>query len=328
MEFFSLIEVVGAYIKYAKGEFQVLGDLLRGDFNKAWKDASKGFHQFTDGMVKYFDEHGGKGVKSWVGKSIDTIKKGNWKGAWDNTVNSAKSAWGGFTSWFDKNILGKTKKATSNSSKSPSTKGKKVVSLSKARASKQDIANIKAMTSALKAYTGALSGLKATVKKNDPSKIVNNMNKSIINSTKGWSKAAEPIKKMGDAFKYFATFASAMAKKDVFKAFNTDLPKLDKTLKTHVNSLKTNLNKLGDALKGGKKGNGIEKYAKKITDALDKLIGKVKKVNSPIKTLKSLFSSLKSSLSGLVGKGSKNTLFDRVGRGRSSSLERTFSPNH
>src|SRR5699024_11182246 len=47
----------------------------------------------------------------------------------------------------------------------------------------------------------------------------------------------------------------------------------------------------------------------------DKLIGKVKKVNSPIKTLKSSFSSLKSSLSGLVGKGSKNTLFDRVGRG-------------
>lgn len=308
-------EVVGAYIKYAKGVFQVLGDLIHGDFNKAWKDASKGFHQFSDGMVKYFDKHGGKGVKSWVGKSIDTIKKGNWKGAWDNTVNSAKSAWGGFTSWFDKNILGKTKKATSNSSKSPSTKGKKVVSLSKARASKQDIANIKSMTAALKAYTTALSGLKATVKKNDPSTIVNNMNKSIINSTKGWDKAAQPIKKMGDAFKYLATFAKAMAKKDVFKAFNTDLPKLDKTLKTHVNSLKTNLNKLGDALKGGKKGNGIEKYAKKIVDALAKLTDKAKKVNSPIKTLKSSFSSLKSSLSSLVGKGSKNTLFDRVGRG-------------
>lgn len=307
-----------AWVKFGKGEFKVLGDLIRGDFGKAWKDASKGFHQFTDGMVSYFDKHGGKGIKSWVGKSIETIKKGNWKGAWDNTVNSAKSAWSGFTSWFDKNILGKTKKATSGSSKkssSPSTKGKKVVSLSQARASKQDIANIKAMTAALKAYTSALSGLKATVKKNDPSKIVNNMNKSIINSTKGWSKAAEPIKKMGDAFKYLATFASAMAKKDVFKTFNTDLPKLDKTLKNHVNSLKTNLNKLGDALKGGKKGNGIEKYAKKITDALDKLIGKVKKVNSPIKTLKSSFSSLKSSLSGLVGKGSKNTLFDRVARG-------------
>ncbi|KOH02946.1 hypothetical protein LJ16_00755, partial [Lactobacillus johnsonii 16] len=308
-------DVGQALAKGWKGTCQVLVDLAHGNFSKAWKDASKGFHQFSDGMVKYFDEHGGKGVKSWVGKSIDTIKKGNWKGAWDNTVNSAKSAWGGFTSWFDKNILGKTKKATSNSSKSPSTKGKKVVSLSKARASKQDIANIKSMTAALKAYTTALSGLKATVKKNDPSTIVNNMNKSIINSTKGWDKAAQPIKKMGDAFKYLATFAKAMAKKDVFKAFNTDLPKLDKTLKTHVNSLKTNLNKLGDALKGGKKGNGIEKYAKKIVDALAKLTDKAKKVNSPIKTLKSSFSSLKSSLSGLVGKGSKNTLFDRVGRG-------------
>lgn len=308
-------DVGQAIAKGWKGTCQVLVDLAHGNFSKAWKDASKGFHQFSDGMVKYFDEHGGKGVKSWVGKSIDTIKKGNWKGAWNNTVNSAKSAWGGFTSWFDKNILGKTKKATSNSSKSPSTKGKKVVSLSKARASKQDIANIKSMTAALKAYTTALSGLKATVKKNDPSTIVNNMNKSIINSTKGWDKAAQPIKKMGDAFKYLATFAKAMAKKDVFKAFNTDLPKLDKTLKTHVNSLKTNLNKLGDALKGGKKGNGIEKYAKKIVDALAKLTDKAKKVNSPIKTLKSSFSSLKSSLSSLVGKGSKNTLFDRVGRG-------------
>lgn len=306
-------DVGQALAKGWKGTCQVLVDLAHGNFSKAWKDASKGFHQFTDGMVRWFDKHGGSGIKSWVGKSIGYIKKGDWKGAGNNALKSFQSAWNGFSSWWDKTILGKTKKSTP--SKSPSTKGKKVVSLSQARASKQDIANIKAMTSALKAYTSALSGLKATVKKNDPSKIVNNMNKSIINSTKGWSKAAEPIKKMGDAFKYLATFASAMAKKDVFKAFNTDLPKLDKTLKTHVNSLKTNLNKLGDALKGGKKGNGIEKYAKKITDALDKLIGKVKKVNSPIKTLKSSFSSLKSSLSGLVGKGSKNTLFDRVGRG-------------
>lgn len=307
-------DVGQALAKGWKGTCQVLVDLAHGNFSKAWKDASKGFHQFTDGMVRWFDKHGGSGIKSWVGKSIGYIKKGDWKGAGNNALKSFQSAWSGFSSWWDKTILGKTKSNPKKSS-SPSTKGKKVVSLSKARASKQDIANIKAMTAALKAYTSALSGLKATVKKNDPSKIVNNMNKSIINSTKGWDKAAQPIKKMGDAFKYLATFAKAMAKKDVFKAFNTDLPKLDKTLKTHVNSLKTNLNKLGDALKGGKKGNGIEKYAKKITDALDKLIGKVKKVNSPIKTLKSSFSSLKSSLSGLVGKGSKNTLFDRVGRG-------------
>jgi len=307
-------DVGQALAKGWKGTCQFLVDLAHGNFSKAWKDASKGFHQFTDGMVRWFDKHGGSGIKSWVGKSIGYIKKGDWKGAGNNALKSFQSAWSGFSSWWDKTILGKTKSNPKKSS-SPSTKGKKVVSLSKARASKQDIANIKAMTVALKAYTSALSGLKATVKKNDPSKIVNNMNKSIINSTKGWDKAAQPIKKMGDAFKYLATFAKAMAKKDVFKAFNTDLPKLDKTLKTHVNSLKTNLNKLGDALKGGKKGNGIEKYAKKITDALDKLIGKVKKVNSPIKTLKSSFSSLKSSLSGLVGKGSKNTLFDRVGRG-------------
>lgn len=306
-------DVGQALAKGWKGTCQVLVDLAHGNFSKAWKDASKGFHQFTDGMVRWFDKHGGSGVKSWVGKSIGYIKKGDWKGAGNNALKSFQSAWNGFSSWWDKTILGKTKKSTP--SKSPSTKGKKVVSLSQAHASKQDIANIKAMTSALKAYTSALSGLKATVKKNDPSKIVNNMNKSIINSTKGWSKAAEPIKKMGDAFKYLATFASAMAKKDVFKAFNTDLPKLDKTLKTHINSLKTNLNKLGDALKGGKKGNGIEKYAKKIVDALAKLTDKAKKVNSPIKTLKSSFSSLKSSLSSLVGKGSKNTLFDRVGRG-------------
>ena len=311
-------DAIEALIKYFKGGFQVIGDIMHGDFGKAWKDASKGFQQFTDGMVSYFDKHGGKGIKSWVGKSIDAIKRGNWKGAWDNTVNSAKSAWSGFTSWFDKNILGKTKQATSSSSsssRSSSTKGKKVVSLSHARASKQDIANIKAMTVALKAYTSALSGLKATVQKNDPSKIVNNMNKSIINSTKGWGKAAGPIKKMGDAFKYLATFASAMAKKDVFRAFNTDLPMLDKTLKTHVKSLKNNLEKLGDALKGGAKGNGIEKYAKNIADALGKIIDKTKKVNPPIKTLKSSFSSLKGSLSDLVGKGSNNTLFDRVGRG-------------
>lgn len=171
------------------------------------------------------------------------------------------------------------------------------------------------MTAALKAYTTALGGLKATVKKNDPSNIVNNMNKSIINSTKGWDQAAKPIKAMGDAFQYLSKFAAAMAKKDVFKAFNSDLPKLDKTLKDHVKSLKTNLDKLGDALKGGKNGNGIEKYAKKITDALDSLISKVKNLNSPIKSLTTEFKSLKDSLSGIVGKGSKNTLFDRVGRG-------------
>lgn len=247
-----------------------------------------------------------KGFQSWFNKGV---KKHNWSIDFKSIKKGWNQFWGGMGNWWDQTFLGKSKKT------SKTTKTKKVVSLTKARASKQDIANIKAMTKALKAYTNALGGLKATVKKNDPSKIVNSMNKSIINSTKGWDKAAQPIKKMGDAFKYLATFAKAMAKKDVFKAFNTDLPKLDKTLKTHVNSLKTNLNKLGDALKGGKKGNGIEKYAKKIVDALAKLTDKAKKVNSPIKTLKSSFSSLKSSLSSLVGKGSKNTLFDRVGRG-------------
>lgn len=309
-------DVGQALAKGWKGTCQVIGDIAHGNFSKAWKDASKGFHQFTDGMVSYFDKHGGKGIKSWVGKSIATIKKGDWKGAWDNTIKSAKSAWNGFSSWFDKTILGKTQKAASSKkSSSPSTKGKKVVDLSEARASKQDIANIKAMTAALKAYTSALGGLKATVKKNDPSNIVNNMNKSIINSTKGWDKAAKPIKAMGDAFQYLSKFAAAMAKKDVFKAFNNDLPKLDKTLKNHVSSLKSNLNKLGDALKGGKNGNGIEKYAKKITDALDKLIRKAKNLTSPIKSLTTEFKSLRNSLSGIVGKGSKNTLFDRVGRG-------------
>ena len=309
----TAISVLQGFVKFFRGEFKVIGDIIHGDFSKAWKDASKGFHQFIDGMVRWFDKHGGSGVKSWVGKSIGYIKKGDWKGAGNNALKSFQSAWNGFSSWWDKTILGKTKKSTP--SKSPSTKGKKVVSLSQARASKQDIANIKAMTSALKAYTSALSGLKATVKKNDPSKIVNNMNKSIINSTKGWDKAAKPIKAMGDAFRYLSKFAAAMAKKDVFKAFNNDLPKLDKTLKNHVSSLKSNLNKLGDALKGGKNGNGIEKYAKKITDALDKLIRKAKNLTSPIKSLTTEFKSLRNSLSGIVGKGSKNTLFDRVGRG-------------
>lgn len=307
-------DVGQALAKGWKGTCQVLVDLAHGNFSKAWKDASKGFHQFTDGMVRWFDKHGGSGVKSWVGKSIGYIKKGDWKGAGNNALKSFQSAWSGFSSWWDKTILGKTK-STPKKSSSPSTKGKKIVDLSEARASKQDIANIKAMTAALKAYTTALGGLKATVKKNDPSNIVNNMNKSIINSTKGWDQAAKPIKAMGDAFQYLSKFAAAMAKKDVFKAFNSDLPKLDKTLKDHVKSLKTNLDKLGDALKGGKNGNGIEKYAKKITDALDSLISKVKNLNSPIKSLTTEFKSLKDSLSGIVGKGSKNTLFDRVGRG-------------
>ena len=307
-------DVGQALAKGWKGTCQVIVDLAHGNFSKAWKDASKGFHQFTDGMVRWFDKHGGSGIKSWVGKSIGYIKKGDWKGAGNIALKSFQSAWSGFSSWWDKTILGKTK-STPKKSSSPSTKGKKVVDLSEARASKQDIANIKAMTAALKAYTSALGGLKATVKKNDPSNIVNNMNKSIINSTKGWDKAAKPIKAMGDAFQYLSKFAAAMAKKDVFKAFNNDLPKLDKTLKNHVSSLKSNLNKLGDALKGGKNGNGIEKYAKKITDALDKLIRKVKNLTSPIKSLTTEFKSLRNSLSGIVGKGSKNTLFDRVGRG-------------
>lgn len=307
-------DVGQALAKGWKGTCQVIVDLAHGNFSKAWKDASKGFHQFTDGMVRWFDKHGGSGIKSWVGKSIGYIKKGDWKGAGNNALKSFQSAWSGFSSWWDKTILGKTK-STPKKSSSPSTKGKKVVDLSEARASKQDIANIKAMTAALKAYTSALGGLKATVKKNDPSNIVNNMNKSIINSTKEWDKAAKPIKAMGDAFQYLSKFAAAMAKKDVFKAFNNDLPKLDKTLKNHVSSLKSNLNKLGDALKGGKNGNGIEKYAKKITDALDKLIRKVKNLTSPIKSLTTEFKSLRNSLSGIVGKGSKNTLFDRVGRG-------------
>ena len=310
-----------SYCSFVKGTGTALGKLLKGDFKGAWETVRKGGEQAISGVVSWLDKHGLKGIKNWTSKSISLIQKGDWKGAGHNTLKSFQSAWSGFSSWWDKNILGKTKKSSSTSSKKSTPTAAKIKSLGGNHYSKKDIANVKAMNKAITAYTSSLSKLKATIKKNDPTKELNAMNKALVGHTSGWTKAATPIKKIGEAFSTLAKFTSSMAKKDAFQVFNKDLPDLDKTLQKHSTSIKKGLEKLNDTLKSGKKSNGLIDNSKALADAFDKLKSKVNKLKDPISSVSSSFGKLQKAMKALVS--GKTTEFEKLGKGL-DKMQTTF----
>ncbi|GAX06806.1 peptidase M23 [Secundilactobacillus pentosiphilus] len=171
--------------------------------------------------------------------------------------------------------------------------------------SKRDITNVTAMTSAIKSYTGALRGLKSSIKNNDPTHELNSMNNRLDKSIKSWNKLASPIKKMGDAFKTLASFSRTMNKNDAFAELNHDLPKLQRTLKD---------SKVGQYIKnisGDIKNSKISQNMKAVTKSLSKDIGTWKNIAKPIKAISGSFDSLKKSMKSLSGKNDPFSSLDK-----------------
>ena len=239
--------------------------------------------------IKWGKKIGGN-IASGMQSAIHNIQKGGWNGVAKNW----NDFWGGMGDWFDQTFgVDDGKHHKSKRRKKPTVTDRVIQTGVHVR--KQDVANVKSMSKALRTYAGSLAKVKSELKKNDPSSELNKVNKFLRSHTKQWTAAAGPIKKIGDAFKYLSKFAASVAKKDAFAAFNRDLPKLDRTLKSHGKSIKKEINDLTKALKGGggKHSTTLLSRFKSLGKGLGSVTSAFKKLNSHLNKTASDFKSIK-----------------------------------
>ncbi|MCZ3844169.1 phage tail tape measure protein [Lactobacillus mulieris] len=281
----SLIgKVLGGAFNLVKGPVNSFLGFMDDAFHGRWSKIGTNIKKNWNGWLKDM----GNGWKSFA-KNV--------QGWWNGTVKGFQQGHG-FQSMFG---LWQDPKKSSSSTPKGKVTSHEFKSLGGNHYSKADIASVKEMNAAITAYTNSLKNLKATIKNNDPTKELKAMNKFLGSNTKGWTEAAKPIKKIGDAFEYLTKFTSNMAKKDAFATFNKDLPKLEKSLKKYVPSIKKQIEKLADALNPkGKK--SITRGSQQISEALGYVISALKNINGPLKTTASNFYSFKKSVSTLTGK--------------------------
>lgn len=176
----------------------------------------------------------GKFGKSAAQLLGDIFVKHDWHKAWSTIGKGFQSFWSGIAKWWD-NLWGK-RKGPSTSSKSSQ---KKIKSLGGNHYSKSDIANIKQMNSAVRAYTQSLKELKAIVKKDDPTKQLRDMSKefrkinpAVKESAKYWKGLAKPLETSAKAFKVVDKALSS------FKRKNNPLDRLDKSVTRLTKTIK------------------------------------------------------------------------------------------
>lgn len=273
----------------------------------------------------------GSMVLGWVGGKIadplvkltkGTIKtmellfsKHGWSKAWGNLSKSWKQTWEGLGNWWDK-LIGKKTTSEKKSSSKKEYSADAVESLGGNNYSKEDIANVKAMNKAIQSYTGSLAKLKASIKKNDPTKQLNTMNKRLTSATSSWKKMAKPIREIGDAFKYLSRFTGSMAKYDAFKAMNNELPKLSKVLKS--TKIGTELKKLGDEIQKSKIGSKLKSMDKDIK-------GSSKNWNSmakAIRTTTTRFTAMAKAVQKLTGSKTGFTQLEKDVKSFSKTLDK------
>ena len=248
--------------------------------------------------IKWGKKIGGN-IASGMQSAIHNIQKGGWNGVAKNW----NDFWGGMGDWFDQTFgVDDGKHHKSKRRKKPTVTDRVIQTGVHVR--KQDVANVKSMSKALRTYAGSLAKVKSELKKNDPSGELNKVNKFLRSHTKQWTDAAGPIKKIGDAFKYLSKFAASVAKKDAFAAFNRDLPKLDRTLKSHGKSIKKEINDLTKALKGGggKHSTTLLSRFKSLGKGLGGVTSAFKKLNSHLNKTTSDFKSIKKITNQFTGK--------------------------
>ena len=196
-----------------------VGNIVGGWLGKA---AHKGFNFMRDvfhGRITFSGiEHGFAQTMSKVGK-------------W------AQDTWKRIKSWWNQDPTEEGRKKADKANSEPSQH--EIKSLGGNHYSKADIANIKQMNAAVKAYTSTLRTLKSTIKKNDPTKELNSMNKSLKQSAKYWLAVSKPLKQASKEFqnmkKPLDTISKSMkdltGKKSGLGMFDKDLSKLDKDLR-------------------------------------------------------------------------------------------------
>lgn len=171
-----------------------------------------------------------------IGKVLtDIFEKHDWNKVWSDIGKGWQSFWKGMGNWWDQTI-GK-KGSHQSSSKDPSQK--EIKSLGGNHYSKTDIANIRQMNAAVRAYTASLKQLKAVVKKDDPTKQLRNMSKEfksinpeVRNSAKYWKELAKPLETSSKSFKTLDKSLEAFKKKNnPLDRLTQSVEKLTKTVK-------------------------------------------------------------------------------------------------
>ncbi|QNQ83754.1 phage tail tape measure protein [Lactobacillus sp. PV037] len=294
---------------------KTVGYIRKGNWKGAWSNAQNSIKS-TFGRTSLGH------VTSFVGKAVNSIKKGGWKktikDTMDGAINTAKKQWNGFSNWFNKNIEGTGSKSSSTSSSKSKSKSSSSNTVSEriiksgTKVTKAEIANVNKLSAALKGYAKNLKIVHDEMKSDQVEKQLESVNKFLIDHTKGWKKVADQVRDIGNAFKYLATFANSMAKKDAFEAFNRDLPKLDRTLKSHAKSIKRGLNTLNDAFKGTKGKSGLVSTINSLKTAFEKFTSKVKALNDKLNKTASDFKAIGKVTKQFTG---RNNPFDKMAKG-------------
>lgn len=243
-----------------------------------------------------------------IGKVLDDIfVKHDWGKVWSTIGKGWQSFWKGMGDWWDKTI-GK-KGSHSGHSKEPSQH--EIKSLGGNHYSRADIANIKQMNAAVKAYTSTLRTLKATIKKNDPTKELNSMNKSLKQSAKYWLAVSKPLKQASKEFqnmrKPLDTISRSMkeltGKKSGLGMLNKDLTKLDKDLRH--SKIGEEFTKLSKQIKKS----DLVKTLQRLTKEIRESVKYWKEFAKPVKQTTSEFQKFSKELKPFNG---KNNPLDRL----------------
>ena len=194
--------VVGGWLgKAAHSGWNLMKKIFNGDFS--WSGLKKGFKNAWSGLTKWAGDEWSKFKKWWNGDSESTASKG------------------------------------SSARKTPSQK--EIKSLGGNHYSKTDIANIKRMNAAVKAYTQTLKQLKAVTKKDDPTKQLRNMSKGfkdinprIKDSAKYWKALAKPLQTSSKALQLVdKSLKSFKGKTNPLDKLNRSVEQLTKTVRRY-----------------------------------------------------------------------------------------------
>lgn len=271
-----------------------LGEMLGGQLprfvkwgKEAWSNIRKGW----DNGLKWFNQLFSGDMKG--------VQKG-----WNNF-------WGDMGNKFDKTFGVDTGNHKSSSKNTKTTVTSKIIN-SGVKVTKTEIANVKKMSSALSGYATQLKRVHNEIKNDQVEKQLESVNSFLVKHTKSWKTASDRIKSIGDAFKYLATFASSMVKKDAFAAFNQDLPRLDSTLKSHAQSIKTGLGTLNKAFKGTTGKGGLNSTIDSLGKTFESFTKKVGALNNKLDQTASDFKAIGKVISKFTG---KNNPFENMSKG-------------
>ena len=269
----------------------MIGNVVGGWLGKA---AHKGFDFMRDvfhGRITFSGiEHGFAQTMSKVGK-------------W------AQDTWKRIKSWWNQDPTEEGRKKADKANSEPSQH--EIKSLGGNHYSKADIANIKQMNAAVKAYTSTLRTLKSTIKKNDPTKELNSMNKSLKQSAKYWLAVSKPLKQASKEFqnmkKPLDTISKSMkdltGKKSGLGMFDKDLSKLDKDLRH--SKIGEEFTKLSKQIKKS----DLVKTLQRLTKEIRESVKYWKEFAKPVKQMTTEFQKFSKELKPFNG---KNNPLDRL----------------